>query len=134
MWTGPRGGILDHGNRGEEPAMTVRRLLSALGAAAASLVSDADAVPADVAVVRGLLARLGVTPGGSEADLADAVRAFQDRVGLPTDGVAGPRTIHQLVHHATRNGRTAWSAEPAAVPPAPARRVRPVTIVLRPAA
>jgi len=33
-------------------------------------------------------------------DLEAAVRAFQERVGLSVDGVAGPRTVHLLARYA----------------------------------
>ena len=57
--------------------------------------------PAYPAALRELLAELGVHAGASEADLAAAVRGFQQRAGLRADGQAGPRTVHLLVRYAT---------------------------------
>jgi murein L,D-transpeptidase YcbB/YkuD len=47
--------------------------------------------------VRALQQRLGLDPTGEyDADVANALRGFQSAHGLPSDGVAGPRTIAAL--------------------------------------
>ena len=70
-----------------------------VGTAVGGLIGwPADDVPtADPRAVRALLTDLGVPPG---ADLDTAVRRFQQRTGLITDGRAGPRTVHLLTRYA----------------------------------
>lgn len=60
--------------------------------------------PVDAATLRTLLAAVGQRPGAGDADLTAAVRAFQSRADLAPDGVAGPRTVHALVRHASVAG------------------------------
>jgi murein L,D-transpeptidase YcbB/YkuD len=52
--------------------------------------------PADPASLRRLFADLGMRTN----DLDTAVRTFQARTGLTVDGIAGPRTVHQLARYA----------------------------------
>jgi len=81
---------------------TTWEFLGLMGAAVGGLIgwSGADGPGPDPAVLRGLFADLGVRVGGSPAEMAAVVRAFQARVGLRPDGVAGPRTVHALAHTA----------------------------------
>jgi murein L,D-transpeptidase YcbB/YkuD len=75
-------------------------MLKAVGTAVGGLIGWAETQPpADPATVRALFADLGVTAGDSDEHLTELVRAFQERVGLEVDGVAGPRTVHLLVHY-----------------------------------
>ncbi|MDR7275623.1 peptidoglycan-binding domain-containing protein [Catenuloplanes atrovinosus] len=78
--------------------MTVTTTLSAMATALSGLVADSANPPADARTVRRLLEalRLGTGDGSPDA-LARAVRRFQAAVGLPTDGVAGPRTVHMMI-------------------------------------
>lgn len=81
--------------------MSARGMLSTVGTAVGGLIGWSDTPPpADPATVRELFADLGVTVGDSDEELAELVRAFQARVGLDVDGVAGPRTVHLLVRYA----------------------------------
>jgi hypothetical protein len=77
-------------------------MLSLVGTAVGGLIgwTDDPAPAADPASLRGLFADLGVAVGPAEADLTAAVGAFQARVGLAADGVAGPRTVHLLARYA----------------------------------
>ncbi|GAA0806145.1 hypothetical protein Sya03_37770 [Spirilliplanes yamanashiensis] len=81
--------------------MTMHGMLSTVGAALGGMIGwDATAAPpADEASVRRLLADLGIAVG-ADGDLAPALRRFQRHAGLADDGVAGPRTVHQLARHA----------------------------------
>jgi cation transporter-like permease len=83
--------------------MSARGMLGLVGTAVGGLIgwTDDPAPAADPAVVRELCADLGLRVGPAEEDLTTAVRAFQARVGLDPDGVAGPRTVHQLARYAT---------------------------------
>ncbi|GAA0530013.1 hypothetical protein GCM10010172_08410 [Paractinoplanes ferrugineus] len=83
--------------------MSARGMLSTVGTAVGGLFGWSDAPPpADPATVRELFADLDVTIGAGDEELADVVRAFQDRVGLQIDGVAGPHTVHLLVRYANQ--------------------------------
>jgi murein L,D-transpeptidase YcbB/YkuD len=76
-------------------------MLSTVGTAVGGLIGWSNtAPPADPATVRELFADLDVTIGDSDEELAEVVRAFQERLGLDVDGVAGPRTVHLLVRYA----------------------------------
>ncbi|MEU4237225.1 peptidoglycan-binding protein [Actinoplanes sp. NPDC026619] len=82
--------------------MSAREMLNNLGTAVGGLIGWPEtAPPADAATVRALFADLGATVGDTDEELAELVSAFQARVGLEADGVAGPRTIHLLVRYAT---------------------------------
>ncbi|BCJ48536.1 hypothetical protein Asp14428_00110 [Actinoplanes sp. NBRC 14428] len=77
-------------------------MLSVVGTAVGGLIgwTEDPAPAADPAAVRELFAQLGLVVGADEESLAAAVRRFQARVGLETDGVAGPRTVHLLARYA----------------------------------
>ena len=78
--------------------MSARGLLSMVGTAVGGIIGwTGTPPPADPAIVRALLTQVGVP---AEVPLDDAVRTFQERVGLAPDGVAGPRTVHWLAHYA----------------------------------
>lgn len=82
--------------------MSARGMLSLVGNAVGGLIGWSDPVPpADPETLRALFAELGVQVGPDPAELAEAVRYFQARTGLPTDGAAGPRTVHLLTRYAT---------------------------------
>jgi hypothetical protein len=75
-------------------------MLSVVGTAVGGLIGWSDQPPpADPEVVRSLLAEVGMPVGEGES-LELTVRAFQERVGLDADGVAGPRTVHLLARYA----------------------------------
>jgi hypothetical protein len=95
--------------------MSARGVLGLVGTAVGGLIgwNDEPAPAADPASLRGLFADLGLTVGAAEADLADAVGAFQARVGLVPDGVAGPRTVHLLARY-TKEARDLHGFEHAA--------------------
>jgi len=78
--------------------MSARGMLSVVGTAVGGLIGWTGEAPpaADPACLHRLFADLGM----DGADLDAAVRRFQARAGLDVDGVAGPRTIHQLVRYA----------------------------------
>ena len=81
--------------------MSTRDMLSAVGTAVGGVLGwSAEPPPADSGTLRDLFADLGVHPGPTAAELDATVRAFQAWVGLPVDGVAGPRTVHALVRYA----------------------------------
>ena len=82
--------------------MSARGVLGVVGTAVGGLIgwTDDPAPAADPASLRELLADLGVRAGPAEEELSAAVRAFQARVGLAADGVAGPRTVHLLARYA----------------------------------
>ncbi|MEU4561999.1 peptidoglycan-binding domain-containing protein [Actinoplanes sp. NPDC023936] len=81
--------------------MSARGMLSVVGTAVGGLIGWTDvAPPADPATLRALFADLGVRIGADDAQLAEAVRYFQHRTGLPADGVAGPATAHLLARYA----------------------------------
>jgi hypothetical protein len=82
--------------------MSARTMVGLVGTAVGGLIgwSDEPAPAADPRAVRRLFADLGVRPGQSADDLEATVRGFQNRVGLPADGVAGPRTVHLLARYA----------------------------------
>ena len=82
--------------------MSARGMLGLVGTAVGGLIGwTGDPVPAaDPAALRERFADLGLTVGTAEEDLAAAVCAFQARVGLAPDGVAGPRTVHLLARYA----------------------------------
>ncbi|MFI7542837.1 peptidoglycan-binding protein [Actinoplanes sp. NPDC049599] len=82
--------------------MSARGMLELVGTAVGGLIgwTGEPAPAADPAALRERFADLGVTVGTDEADLAAAVRAFQARVGLEPDAVAGPRTVHLLARYA----------------------------------
>lgn len=73
-----------------------------VGTAVGGLIGWTGPPPAaDPATVRGLLEDLGLPAGCDERQVTEAVRAFQARTGLETDGIAGPRTVHLLARYAT---------------------------------
>ncbi|MCU7727386.1 peptidoglycan-binding protein [Actinoplanes sp. KI2] len=77
--------------------MSAREVLGLVGTALGGLIGWTETPPpADPASVRALLAEAGVPPGES---LEEQVRTFQERAGLEPDGVAGPRTVHQLARY-----------------------------------
>ena len=82
--------------------MSARGVFSVVGTAVGGLIGwTGEPVPAaDPRSLRELFADLGLRVGGTTADLESAVRRFQARVGLPSDGVAGPRTVHLLARYA----------------------------------
>jgi peptidoglycan hydrolase-like protein with peptidoglycan-binding domain len=75
---------------------------SVMGTAVGGLIgwNDDDGPGADPGALREMFADLGVRVGPLPADLEATVRAFQARVGLQPDGVAGPRTVHALAGYA----------------------------------
>ncbi|MEV6487742.1 peptidoglycan-binding domain-containing protein [Actinoplanes sp. NPDC051633] len=77
-------------------------IFGVVGTAMGGLIgwSDDDGPGADPAALRALFADLGLRIGPEPADLEAVIRAFQSRVGLRPDGVAGPRTVHTLVRYA----------------------------------
>jgi hypothetical protein len=89
--------------------MSARGMLTVVGSAVGGMIGLSTPPPLDPAEVRGLLAEVGMPAGD---DLAEAVRAFQSRVGLRPDGEAGPRTVHFLTRYAIQ--RRAWRLDPAA--------------------
>jgi hypothetical protein len=81
--------------------MTARGVLTVVGTAVGGLIGWSERSPtADPASLRELFADFGVQVGPAAADLEDAVRAFQSRVGLESDGKAGPGTVHLLARYA----------------------------------
>jgi murein L,D-transpeptidase YcbB/YkuD len=81
--------------------MSARRMLSLVGTAVGGLIGWSETPPsADPASLRALLGDLGVRPGDSDDELAEALRKFQARTGLEPDGIAGPRTVHLLSRYA----------------------------------
>lgn len=81
--------------------MSARGMLNLVGNAVGGLIGWSEPVPpADPESLRELFADLGVRVGSDDAELAEAVRYFQARTGLPADGEAGPRTVHLLVRYA----------------------------------
>jgi len=78
--------------------MSARGVLRVVGTAVGGLIgwTDGDPPTADPASLRPLFADLGM----DHEDLEAAVRHFQTHAGLVVDGVAGPRTVHQLVMYA----------------------------------
>ncbi|MCO8271392.1 peptidoglycan-binding protein [Actinoplanes sp. TRM 88003] len=89
--------------------MSARGILTVVGSAVGGVIGLGTPPPPDPDTVRELLAELGMPAGD---DLASAVAAFQARVGLRTDGVAGPRTVHFLTRYAME--RRAWRLDLAA--------------------
>jgi hypothetical protein len=82
--------------------MSARGMLNLVGNAVGGLIGWSEPVPpAAPETLRELFADLGVRVGRDDADLTEAVRYFQTRTGLPSDGEAGPRTVHLLVRYAT---------------------------------
>lgn len=82
--------------------MSARGMLSLVGNAVGGLIGWSEPVPpADPKTLRELFADLGARVGDDDVQLAEAVRYFQARTGLPVDGDAGPRTVHLLVRYAT---------------------------------
>ncbi|MFI1990326.1 peptidoglycan-binding protein [Actinoplanes sp. NPDC020271] len=81
--------------------MTARGVLTVVGNAVGGLIGWSETTPtADPASLRALFAGFGVQVGPDSADLVEAVRAFQIRLGLPADGEAGPQTVHLLARYA----------------------------------
>ena len=82
--------------------MSARGMLSVVGTAVGGLIGwNGEPGPgADPEAVRDLFADLGLPVGDAPGDLTAAVRRFQARVGLDSDGVAGPRTVHLLARYA----------------------------------
>ncbi|GIM93999.1 peptidoglycan-binding protein [Paractinoplanes toevensis] len=81
--------------------MSAREMFNAVGTAVGGLIGWPETPPpADPATLRELFADLGVTIGDSDEELTEMVCAFQARVGLDADGVAGPHTVHLLVRYA----------------------------------
>ncbi|GIF15536.1 hypothetical protein Ate01nite_55680 [Actinoplanes teichomyceticus] len=76
-------------------------MLNVVGTAVGGLIGWSETAPtADPESLRELFADFGVEVGPDSADLAEAVRAFQARVGLAADGEAGPTTVHLLARYA----------------------------------
>jgi hypothetical protein len=72
-----------------------------VGTAVGGLIGWSETSPtADPASLRDLFADFGVQVGPDAADLEEAVRAFQSRIGLESDGEAGPETVHLLARYA----------------------------------
>ncbi|WP_284044333.1 peptidoglycan-binding domain-containing protein [Actinoplanes sp. M2I2] len=92
--------------------MSARGMLTVVGSAVGAVIGWNAPPPADPAVVRALLAEIGRPAGETDDELTTAVRAFQARAGLTTDGVAGPRTVHVLNRYAM--DRRAWQRDLAA--------------------
>ena len=82
--------------------MSAREMLDIVGTAVGGLIGwTTSPVPsADPASLRALLGDLGLPADSSDDEVTAAVRAFQGRVGLTADGVAGPRTVHLLARYA----------------------------------
>ncbi|GAA2610153.1 peptidoglycan-binding protein [Paractinoplanes durhamensis] len=81
--------------------MSAREMFTMVGTAVGGLIGWPEtSPPADPTTVRALFADLDVTIGDSDEELTEMVRAFQARVGLEADGVAGPHTVHLLVRYA----------------------------------
>ena len=76
--------------------MSARGMLTVVGTAVGGLIGWNAPPPPDPACLRELLTELGLPPGPSDQELPEAVRAFQARAGLRTDGVAGPQTLSAL--------------------------------------
>jgi murein L,D-transpeptidase YcbB/YkuD len=78
--------------------MSARGVLRVVGTAVGGLIGWNDEAPpaADPESLRALFDDLGMAHG----DLDTAVRHFQAHVGLTVDGVAGPRTVHELALYA----------------------------------
>nr|GID82485.1 hypothetical protein Ade03nite_14090 [Actinoplanes derwentensis] len=77
-------------------------MLNLVGNAVGGLIGWSEQVPpADPEVLRDLFADLGVRVGPDNTELTETVRYFQARTGLPSDGEAGPRTVHLLARYAT---------------------------------
>ena len=85
--------------------MSARRMLSIVGTIVGDLVgwTDGPVPAADPDSVRSLFADLGLIVGENDNDLTAALRRFQARVDLETDGVAGKRTVHLLAHYAKKS-------------------------------
>ncbi|WP_433382956.1 peptidoglycan-binding protein [Actinoplanes sp. CA-142083] len=80
--------------------MSARGMLSVVGTAVGGLIGWSEQPPpADPSVVRSLLAEVGM-PVGEDESLSLMLRAFQERVGLDADGIAGPQTVHLLARYA----------------------------------
>ncbi|GAA4602969.1 peptidoglycan hydrolase-like protein with peptidoglycan-binding domain [Actinoplanes octamycinicus] len=81
--------------------MTARGMLTVVGSAVGGLIGWSDTPPtADPESLRAHFADFGVQVGPDPAELIEAVRAFQTRVGIDPDGEAGPETVHLLAHYA----------------------------------
>jgi peptidoglycan hydrolase-like protein with peptidoglycan-binding domain len=82
--------------------MSARGMLGTVGTAVGGLIGWSGEAPptADPASLRALLGDLGLPAGSGDDAVVAAVRAFQARVGLTADGVAGPRTVHLLARYA----------------------------------
>jgi murein L,D-transpeptidase YcbB/YkuD len=93
--------------------MSARGMLTVVGTAVGGIIgwSDDEVPSADPASVRALFADLGVRVGATAADLEAVLRRFQAWVGLPADGIAGPRTVHHLARYA-REARELRVLEP----------------------
>jgi peptidoglycan hydrolase-like protein with peptidoglycan-binding domain len=84
-----------------EVTMSARGMLSLVGNAVGGIIGWSEPVPpADPEELRALFAELGVRVGTGDTELAETVRYFQERTGLPVDGEAGPRTVHLLARYA----------------------------------
>jgi len=92
--------------------MSARGVFTVVGTAVGGLIgwSDDEVPSADPASVRALFADMGVRVGATAAEFEAALRRFQAWVGLPVDGVAGPRTVHLLARYA-REARELRSLE-----------------------
>lgn len=82
--------------------MSARGMLSVVGTAVGGLIGWTDEPPpsADPASLRALLGDLGLPAASGDEEVVAAVRAFQARVGLTADGVAGGQTVHLLARYA----------------------------------
>ncbi|MET0426628.1 MAG: peptidoglycan-binding domain-containing protein [Actinoplanes sp.] len=81
--------------------MSARGMLTVVGTAVGGLIGWSETPPpAEPAILRQLLTDIGLRVGPRDEDLTLALRAFQARVGLDADGVAGPQTVHLLARYA----------------------------------
>jgi Putative peptidoglycan binding domain len=81
--------------------MSARGMLTVVGTAVGGLIGWSETPPpAEPMILRQLLTDIGLRVGPRDEDLTLALRAFQARVGLDPDGVAGPQTVHLLARYA----------------------------------
>ncbi|MEV6343632.1 peptidoglycan-binding protein [Actinoplanes sp. NPDC051851] len=84
--------------------MSTRGVLNLVGTAVGGVIGWSETPPpAEPASLRALFSDLGIRVGPAEADLHDAVLAFQQRTGIDEEGEAGPRTVHLLARYAAES-------------------------------